>query len=349
LQISHQSNHKNPNSHSSLKASKILTHAIESHTTRMTDNHSSQNDSSNASSHFYRLMNFPPPSSQASVWFEIRLFYVRISPCHVGSAPDHLTLRHLRREIGISLEINGSRVPASESASLTLRRDRIDEDSSEVVYVSTDSVRVTGGVEFEVFEKDDMILCGSLERMDVNWGNGSVIGIESDSKTGWSMDCYTSSGLMSGTSAFFQPKIGVSSPSVEVYIAGCCSGLPVILTKTILVSPRRKSTRHGMLDVIPEEDEMGKEQRSSLALVRQRKMQITEAESDGYESDDKIGSSFYSEDMYSGEDGQLSWFNAGVRVGVGIGLGMCLGIGIGVGLLMRSYQATTRNFRRRFM
>ncbi|KAH0726510.1 hypothetical protein KY290_002319 [Solanum tuberosum] len=26
--------------------------------------------------------------------------------------------------------------------------------------------------------------------------------------------------------------------------------------------------------------------------------------------------------MYYGEDGQLSWFNAGVRVGVGIGLGI---------------------------
>jgi hypothetical protein len=47
-----------------------------------------------------------------------------------------------------------------------------------------------------------------------------------------------------------------------------------------------------------------------------------------------------------GEDGELSWFNAGVRVGVGIGLGMCLGVGIGVGLLVRTYQATTRTFRR---
>ena len=73
-------------------------------------------------------------------------------------------------------------------------------------------------------------------------------------------------------------------------------------------------------------------------------MQITEAD-DYYESDGKIGHGFYSEDMYSGADGQLTWFNAGVRVGVGIGLGMCLGIGIGGGLLMRSYQATTRNFR----
>lgn len=68
---------------------------------------------------------------------------------------------------------------------------------------------------------------------------------------------------------------------------------------------------------------------------------------DDYEAEQKAGYGFYS-DMYPGEDGQLTWFNAGVRVGVGIGLGMCVGVGIGVGLLMRSYQATTRNLRRRF-
>ncbi|KAK3430608.1 hypothetical protein EUGRSUZ_E02517 [Eucalyptus grandis] len=45
------------------------------------------------------------------------------------------------------------------------------------------------------------------------------------------------------------------------------------------------------------------------------------------------------------KDGELSWFNARVRVGVGIGLGIC----IGVGLLVRTYQATTGNFRRRLM
>lgn len=50
-----------------------------------------------------------------------------------------------------------------------------------------------------------------------------------------------------------------------------------------------------------------------------------------------------------GEDGDMTWFNAGVRVGVGIGLGMCLGVGIGVGLIVRTYQATTRPFRRGFI
>lgn len=54
-------------------------------------------------------------------------------------------------------------------------------------------------------------------------------------------------------------------------------------------------------------------------------------------------------EFIEGEDGELSWFNAGVRVGVGIGLGICLGVGIGVGLLVRTYQGTTRTFKRRLM
>ncbi|XP_052192374.1 C-terminal binding protein AN [Diospyros lotus] len=297
-------------------------------------------------SNMYRLMN--GPSLQASSWFEIRLFYVRIAPCAVESVPTQLTLRHLRREIGVSLEINGTRVPASEATSVTLRRDRLDKESSEVTYVSTDSVKITGAVEFEVYEKEELILCGSLERMEAAWSTGFV-GLENDSKTGWSMDCYTAASIVSGASSFFQPKFGFSAPSFEVYIAGCCSGFPLILTKTIQISPRRKPHRHGMLDAIPEDEEIGKEQRNHNGLVLQQKVQISEAEVDDSELDEKIGSSYYSEDTYAVEDGQLSWFNAGVRVGVGIGLGMCIGAGIGVGLLMHSYQATTRSFRRKLV
>ncbi|XP_016437879.2 uncharacterized protein At1g01500-like [Nicotiana tabacum] len=278
---------------------------------------------------------------------EIRLFYVRITPCSVEAVPDHLVLRHLRREMGVSLEINGSRAPATDTASVTLRRDRVDKESSEVTYVSTDSVRVSGPVEFEVYESErDLILCGSLERVETGWANGN--GIENNSRTGWSMDCYTAASFGNGGSAFVQPKFGVYSPSIEVYIAGCCSGVPVILTKTIQVSPRRKVPRQGMLDAIPEDEEVEKEHGGSNGFIRQRNLPITETDVDDYESEVKAGYGFYSEDMYHGEDGQLSWFNAGVRVGVGIGLGMCVGVGIGVGLLMRSYQATTRNLRRRF-
>ena len=64
---------------------------------------------------------------------------------------------------------------------------------------------------------------------------------------------------------------------------------------------------------------------------------------------EEYGNMYWRTEYVEGEDGELSWFNAGVRVGVGIGLGICLGIGIGVGLLVRTYQATTGNFKRRLL
>lgn len=64
------------------------------------------------------------------------------------------------------------------------------------------------------------------------------------------------------------------------------------------------------------------------------------------ESEEDYNSMYWRQPEYmDGEDGELSWFNAGVRVGVGIGLGICVGVGVGVGLLVR----TTRNLRRRLM
>jgi hypothetical protein len=107
------------------------------------------------------------------------------------------------------------------------------------------------------------------------------------------------------------------------------------------------------LDVIPEdEDETEKAQIKTIVLSGHHSHSHKISEDRDYEElDGKVESSlgsFYPEGGYiEGEDGELTWFNAGVRVGVGIGLGMCLGIGIGVGLLMRTYQATTRTFRRR--
>lgn len=268
----------------------------------------------------------------SSIWFEIRLFYVRIGPCAVDDSPEFLTLRHLGDELGAPLEINGNRVPASETVSSTLRRDRVDRESSEVTYVGTDSVRIAGSAGFEVYEKEDLLLCGSIEKV----------------KSDWSIDCYAAASICGGSSAFFRPKLGISSQSIEVYIAGRCSDVPVILTKMINVTSRRKHRRRSPLDAIPEvDDEVEKEEKVGNGLIWHQKLQLTGTE-DEYERESKIAHGWYPEDIYEGEDGQLTWFNAGVRVGVGIGLGMCLGVGIGVGILMRSYQATTRNFRRRF-
>ena len=45
-------------------------------------------------------------------------------------------------------------------------------------------------------------------------------------------------------------------------------------------------------------------------------------------------------------EGELSWFNAGVRVGVGIGLGICVGVGLSVGLLARTYMTAAKTFKK---
>ncbi|WVZ17743.1 hypothetical protein V8G54_010725 [Vigna mungo] len=279
-----------------------------------------------------------------SACLEIRLFYVRISPCLVDSLPDHLALCHAPRHAAVSLVVNAAPVPASSPATILLHRGRVDRHAAEVTYVATDTVSLSGSADFEVYENDALFLCGSLERLDSEWRNGSG--------SGWGMDCHVAAGCVgSGCSAFFRPRLGVSAPSIEVYVAGCCSGVPVILNKTIQMSPRRRVPRHATLDAIPEDEEMMMmmmEKNRVNGFAPNRKLQITESEVDDYDCDEKMGNGFYSQEMYPGEDGQLSWFNAGVRVGVGIGLGMCVGIGIGVGLLMRSYQTTTRNFRRRF-
>lgn len=78
-------------------------------------------------------------------------------------------------------------------------------------------------------------------------------------------------------------------------------------------------------------------------------MQVTEYGSYKQEYEGEHSDMYWNREYADGEDGEMSWFNAGVRVGVGIGLGVCVGLGIGVGLLVRTYQSTTRNFRRRII
>ncbi|KAK1272885.1 hypothetical protein QJS04_geneDACA013185 [Acorus gramineus] len=301
------------------------------------DHHHRRNPNGNG---LYKLLMNGPDSA----FFEIRLFYVRLSPCAADSAPAHLALTLLRRESGgaVPLEINGRRVPAAEPASLSLRRDRLGGARGEATYVSTDGVRVGGAVDFEVHdEHDELVLCGSLERMELPWSDGAV-GPDKDPRTGWSLDCCCAAG--GGGS-----RAGKSQPSIEVYIAGCCAASPLILTQTVNANAR-KNGRQGTLDVILEDEETSGKDNGNVGVHRRTPWMVGDGETYECDSEIKLGRGYHPEGIYpDDEDGELSWFNAGVRVGVGIGLGMCLGIGIGVGVLMRSYQATTRTFRRRFL
>ncbi|XP_008783482.1 uncharacterized protein At1g01500-like isoform X1 [Phoenix dactylifera] len=280
---------------------------------------------------------------KSSPWLDLKVFYVRASNFEVDeSTPEHLTLNHIPLTPDTILEVNGRRSSIySECVSSLLRRDRVDKKSEEATFVSTDNIRMTGSVRFEVFDGNNLLLAGVLELC-----NSSVLKGESKNHgKKWSMRCQS---VMSVDNGFLKGKQYMSpeipSPVLEVYVAGCFSGNPIILTKTLQLDCRRKQQKTVGLNSILEyeTDEVKKEVPSEDAL------QVSKFKDFKPENDVDVDyNSIYScEDYAEGEDGELSWFNAGVRVGVGISLGICLGIGVGVGLLVRTYQATTRNFRR---
>ncbi|XP_010530363.1 PREDICTED: uncharacterized protein At1g01500-like [Tarenaya hassleriana] len=275
-------------------------------------------------------------------WLDLRLFYVRISNFLVdeSATPTVLTLNHVPLSPDTLLEINGVRCNIySEGVSSVLRRDRADKKSEEATFVATDSIRLSGDARFEVYDKGDLILSGALE---ICSGNGS----ESNAKN-WSMSCETEIRAGSG---FLKRKqiMGPESllPTIEVYVAGCFSGKPVILTKTMQLGFKKKQGKKGTLDAIPEND-IGETEKIRSAGVD---LQMEEYGDRKQEYEGEYGNMEWRRMQYmEGEDGEMSWFNAGVRVGVGIGLGICVGVGIGVGLLVRTYKSTTRSFRRRLL
>ncbi|OMO87569.1 hypothetical protein CCACVL1_08902 [Corchorus capsularis] len=292
-----------------------------------------------------RYSPFQPCTRLSSLWFELRVFYVRVSNFRVDdSTPEFLTLNHIPLNPDTLLEVNGIRCSTySDGVSLLLRRDRVDKKSEEATFVSTDSIRLTGSVKFEVFDRKDLILSGVLEMSSSN----GFIGESKNNAKRWSMNCESEitagNGFLKGKQTAGPES---SQPTIEVYVAGCFSGSPIILTKTLQLNYRKKHNRKGMLDAIPEYETTECQKDMSPGLD----MQVAEYRNYELENDEDYKNVYWRRTEYmDGEDGELSWFNAGVRVGVGIGLGVCLGVGIGVGLLVRTYQATTRNFKRRLI
>ncbi|KAH7330921.1 hypothetical protein KP509_20G008200 [Ceratopteris richardii] len=291
------------------------------------------------------------------LWLDVRVFYVRLSCCSLEDAPDILTIKYGPMAAACNFEINGSKVLSTEEPVLILRRDRVDTESSEATYVGTDRLRTTGPLAFEVRHKEESLICGAIDNSEA-WLDGQGIdriGAVGNAtkryKTGWMMECRC---VISSSACVFLKRradgksASLSTPSIEVYIAGRYCGSPVVLTQTVELLVRRKLGRRKTLDSIPEVEEVERLNDDSASADLTNQM---EDDSFYQELDCKqlglLGG--YMRDSYmDGDEGEITWFNAGVRVGVGIGLGMCIGLGIGVGLMMRAYQSTTRNLRRRF-
>ncbi|RDX97270.1 hypothetical protein CR513_19976, partial [Mucuna pruriens] len=291
---------------------------------------------------------YKPYTMISSSWFDLRVFYVRVSGIQVDeSTPEFLSLNHIPLSPDTLLEVNGVRSSIySDGESSVLRRDRVDKKSEEATFVNTDSIRFTGSMKFEVYDKEHCILSGVLEMSN---SNGFVGESRNSVKKRWSMSCQTE---MAPGCGFFKGKpVAVPEllpcPEIEVYIAGCFSGTPIIFTKTLQLNCRKKHNRKCALDAIPEYETTECQKDVSDHGLH---LQVADYRSFKPEHEEDYNSMYWQRTGYAeGEDGELSWFNAGVRVGVGIGLGICVGVGIGVSLLVRSYQATTRNFKRRFI
>ncbi|KAB1207276.1 hypothetical protein CJ030_MR7G011597 [Morella rubra] len=280
-------------------------------------------------------------------WLDLRVFYVRVSKCVIDdSTPEYLTLNHVPLNRDTLLEVNGVRTSIhSDWVSTCLRRDRLDKKSEEATFVSTNSTRISGSVKFEVFDKNVRVLSGVLEVSNSNGFRES-----NNQGQGWRMKCKSHVTVGSG---FFKEKqvLGpeLSSPEIEVYIAGSFSGTPIILTKTLQLIRRKKPMKKGMLDSIPEHEPTGDQKDVSSRLALQPLLPsnaLSDFSKHRSENEDDY-TSHSGTAYFEGDDGELSWFNAGVRMGVGIGLSICIGVGLGVGLLVRTYQGTTHNVRRR--
>ncbi|KAE9586165.1 hypothetical protein Lal_00010269 [Lupinus albus] len=303
-----------------------------------------EGEAANRSLEIIKYSSYKKPSMKlSSTWFDLRVFYVRVSGFQVDkSTPEFLNLNHIPLSPDTLLEVNGVRSSMySDGVSLVLRRDRVDKKSEEAIFVSTDTIRLNGSMKFMVYDKERCILSGVLEMSNSN----GFVGESGSKAKKWNMSCETE---ISASSGFFKGKhvssLELPCPEIEVYVAGCYSGRPIILTKTVKLNCRKKHNRKSTLDVIPEH-----ETNENQKGVSDQGLDFQVADYRHFKHEEDYNMYWQRTGYIDGEDGELSWFNAGVRVGVGIGLGICVGVGIGVSLLARSYQTSTRIFKRRLV
>ena len=191
---------------------------------------------------------------QSSCWLDVKVVYARVSaPNIANSTLDCLLFACPPRGIVSELEVNGARIPPSDEAVLALRKDRIDTDSSEATFVSTDKLRLRSSLAFRVVHEGEQLVAG-----EISCKGKSPCGSD-HAKTGWCqwvVDCTCTTS--SSWSGFMVKSVQDLSdraiqPSVEICIVGRADGAPVMLTETVQLTARRRNHWRGELDAIPEE------------------------------------------------------------------------------------------------
>ncbi|XP_058104899.1 uncharacterized protein LOC131248575 [Magnolia sinica] len=164
---------------------------------------------------------------------KIRAFYLRLSASNAETAlPDTLSLVYLPRMTGSLLEINDAKIRPDSAALVALHRVRSAEKRVEsgglveAVFTSTDRVRASEGVRFEVYLKEEKVLKGIFRK---------------DEDEMWKVECRcvaTEGGL------------GVSE--AEVCVAGERCGM---MKERVEMVVRKKRRGFEGLEEIPEETE----------------------------------------------------------------------------------------------
>jgi hypothetical protein len=199
------------------------------------------------------------------------------------------------------LEVNGGRISPSEQTVLVLRREkrrrrRSDPESAEATFLSTDDVRTSGPLSFEILFKDEALVAGTItleqqhsvsDSLQQQGGDDGVYNssslVQKSSIVGlrrWSLDCAC---VVVGHAGSIFSKLRrhdhnipcpsssssspLSPPAMEVCLVARNLGTPVILIQTVhLTAPRRGSScRQSTLEAIPEAEEVGK--RSNLMTM----------------------------------------------------------------------------------
>lgn len=214
----------------------------------------------------WKIIRHPLYQQRSSPWFDLRVFYVRFTSFKVNdSTPEHLTLTHIPLSPNTIIEVNGRRSSIySEIVSSSLRRDRVDRETEEATFVGTDSIRLTGCMRFEVYDKDDLLLSGALE---LTGGDGAAAAEGRSRGKAWSMSCRPAE---AGGGGFLKGRQEAEAqiPAAEVYVTGCFSGSPIILTETLQLGLPKKNQRKTTLDSIPEYEST--EFKSSLVRKKNR-------------------------------------------------------------------------------
>jgi hypothetical protein len=174
----------------------------------------------NAGDHFGMLPVLNQDLQTQTPSFDLKVFYLRLTNYHQSSHQSGLVCLTLNLIPVSTLTVTkaNSRSDSDSGSCLdcvscTLRQDRVDNTSHESTFISTDSLRINGGIQFEVLNGEELLLVGTLEPSD----GGST----------WVMNCQVASGFS---------KLGSDEgtfPRAELYVAGCLEGVPIILMQAL--------------------------------------------------------------------------------------------------------------------